>query len=157
MVQDLDIKWFEEPVTWHNDRRSLRDVRYRISIPVCAGQSEMSSSGCRDLMEHGAIDVCNFDASWSGGPTAWRRTAAIAHSYDVRMGHHEEPQIAAHLLASQPHGTYAECFHPIRDPFWWRLIVNRPELVDGSITLSDAPGFGWELDWEFIDRHRLDR
>ena len=23
-----DIRWFEEPVRWHNDRRSLRDVRY---------------------------------------------------------------------------------------------------------------------------------
>ena len=42
-----------------------------------------------------SIDVCNFDSSWSGGPTAWRRAAAIALSYDVQMGHHEEPQIAA--------------------------------------------------------------
>ena len=156
MVADLDIKWFEEPVGWHNDRRSLRDVRFRTTIPVCAGQSELSPSGCRDLMEHGSIDVCNFDASWSGGPTAWRRTAAIAHSYDVRMGHHEEPQIASHLLASQPHGTYAECFHPVRDPFWWNLIENRPPLVDGHLLLSDAPGFGWELDWQYIERHRLD-
>lgn len=156
LVADLDIKWFEEPVGWQNDRRSLRDVRYRTTIPVCAGQSEMSTSGCRDLMEHGAIDVCNFDASWSGGPTAWRRTAAVAHSYDVRMGHHEEPQVASHLLASQPHGTYAECFHPIRDPFWWTLIANRPELEDGQLSLSEAPGFGWELDWDYIGRHRLD-
>jgi L-alanine-DL-glutamate epimerase-like enolase superfamily enzyme len=74
-------------------------------------------SGCHDLMEAGAIDVCNFDASWSGGPTAWRRAAAIALAYDVEMGHHEEPQVSAHLLASQPHGTYAEYFHPDRDPF----------------------------------------
>jgi L-alanine-DL-glutamate epimerase-like enolase superfamily enzyme len=155
-VADADIRWFEEPVLWHNDRRSLRDVRYLGGLPVCAGQSELSPSGCRDLMEAGSIDVCNFDASWSGGPTAWRRTAAIAATYDVQMGHHEEPQVSTHLLASVPHGTYAECFHPDRDPFWWNLVANRPALVDGNLRLPDAPGLGWELDWDYISRHRLD-
>jgi D-galactarolactone cycloisomerase len=156
-VADDDICWFEEPVLWHNDRRSLRDVRYLGGIPVCAGQSELSPSGCRDLMEAGAIDVCNFDASWSGGPTAWRRAAAIATSYDVKMGHHEEPQVSTHLLASIPHGTYAECFHPDRDPFWWNLVTNRSDLVGGELPLPQGPGLGWELDWDYIERHRLDR
>ncbi len=111
---------------WHNDRRALRDVRMRGRHPdLRPGRASTAPSGCRDLMEAGAIDVCNFDASWSGGPTAWRRAAAIATSFDVEMGHHEEPQVAAHLIASQPHGTYAECFHPDRDPFWWNLVANR--------------------------------
>jgi D-galactarolactone cycloisomerase len=155
MLADAGIRWFEEPVRWHNDRRALRDVRMRTTIPVCAGQSEYSPSGCRDLMETGSVDVCNFDASWSGGPTVWRRTAAIALSYDVAMAHHEEPQVSTHLIASQPHGTYAECFHPDRDPFWWNLIANRPALQDGELVLSNAPGLGWELDWDYIERYRI--
>lgn len=154
-LEGLDIRWFEEPVSWHNDRRGMRDVRSRGPLPVCAGQSEVSASGCRDLMEAGAIDVCNFDASWSGGPTVWRRVAAIAHAYDVKMGHHEEPQVSSHLIASQSHGTVSECFHPDRDPFWWNLIANRPALVNGAITLSDAPGFGWDLNWDYIDQYRV--
>lgn len=156
-VADLGLRWFEEPIRWFNDRRSLRDVRARTSIPICAGQSELSPSGCRDLMEAGAIDVCNFDGSWSGGPTAWRRTAAIATAYEVAMGHHEEPQIAAHLVASQPHGTYAECFHPDRDPFWWHLIASERRLESGQLVLSDAPGLGWELDWDYIEKFRATR
>lgn len=154
-LDGVGIRWFEEPVRWHNDRRDLRDVRMRGPIPVCAGQSEVSASGCRDLMEAGAIDVCNFDASWSGGPTAWRRVAAIASSYDVQMGHHEEPQVSTHLIASQAHGTYSECFHPDRDPFWWNLIANRPALDNGHLTLSDRPGLGWDLNWDYIDQYRV--
>lgn len=154
-LEGIPIRWFEEPVGWSNDRRDLRDVRARTGIPVCAGQSEYSPSGCRDLMETGSIDVCNFDASWSGGPTAWRRTAALATAYSVEMGHHEEPHVAGHLLASQPHGTYVECFHEDRDPFWWNLIANRPDLVDGNLTLSDRPGLGWELDWSYVERYRV--
>lgn len=154
-LDGVGVRWFEEPVRWHNDRRSLRDIRYQGEIPVCAGQSELSPSGCRDLMEHGSIDVCNFDASWSGGPTVWRRAAAIAGSYDVQMAHHEEPQVSSHLIASQPHGTFAECFHPDRDPFWWNLIANRPPLENGELVLSDRPGLGWDLDWDYVEQHRV--
>jgi D-galactarolactone cycloisomerase len=156
-LEGLDVRWFEEPCRWHNDKRALRDVRMRGGIPICAGQSEYTPSGCRDLMETGSIDVCNFDASWTGGPTVWRRAAAIAMAYDVEMGHHEEPQVSSHLIASQPHGTYTECFHPDRDPFWWNIIANRPELEDGYLPLPTGPGLGWELDWEYIERHRADR
>jgi L-alanine-DL-glutamate epimerase-like enolase superfamily enzyme len=115
----------------------------------------MSHSGARDLMAEGAVDVCNFDASWSGGPTEWRRVAATALAFDVLMGHHEEPHIAAHLLASIPHGTYAECFEPERDPIWWGMVANRPTLRDGMLELSDRPGLGWELDEDFIARHAV--
>jgi L-alanine-DL-glutamate epimerase-like enolase superfamily enzyme len=155
LVAELDLAWLEEPCRWANDRRAMRDVRFGAPVRVCAGQSELSAAGCRDLMVEGAIDVCNFDASWSGGPTEWRRVAALAHAFDVRMGHHEEPQVACHLLASIPHGTVVECFHPDRDPIWWNLVANRPPHLDGTVELSDRPGLGWELDEDFIDAHRL--
>lgn len=156
LAEDLDLRWFEEPVGWANDRRDLAVVRANTTIPIAAGQSELSPAGCRELMTAGAIDVCNFDASWSGGPTAWLRVAAIAHTASVQMAHHEEPQTALHLLASQPHSTYVECFHPDRDPFWWNLVANRPALKDGALALPDAAGFGWELDEDYITRHRVD-
>jgi L-alanine-DL-glutamate epimerase-like enolase superfamily enzyme len=155
LVKDLDLRWFEEPCRWDNDRRAMRDVRMMAGVRVCAGQSEMSAAGCRDLMVAGAIDVCNFDASWSGGPTEWRRVAGMARAFNVHMGHHEEPQVSTHLLASIPNGLYAECFHPDRDPIWWNLVANRPPLIDGRITLSDRPGLGWILDEDYIDRHRV--
>jgi D-galactarolactone cycloisomerase len=155
-VADCNLRWLEEPCRWHNDRRAMRDVRMTCGVPVCAGQSEFSAGGCRDLMVEGAIDVCNFDASWSGGPTEWRRVASMALAFDVAMGHHEEPQVAAHLLASIPHGTYLECFHPDRDPIWWNLIANRPDPVNGRIRLPAEPGLGWVLNEDFLERHRVD-
>jgi len=155
LVEDCDLMWFEEPCQWGNDHRAMRDVRLASGVPVCAGQSEFSAAGCRDLMETGSIDFCNFDSSWSGGPTEWRRVAAMATTYDVRMAHHEEPQVAAHLLASIPHGTYLENFDPERDPIWHNLIANRPKLTNGRITLSDRPGLGWDLDEDYINRYRV--
>jgi L-alanine-DL-glutamate epimerase-like enolase superfamily enzyme len=155
-AEDLNVRWFEEPVGWANDRRDLATVRRATRIPIAAGQSELSPSACRDLMEAGSIDVCNFDASWSGGPTAWLRTAAVASTYSVQMAHHEEPQVSSHLIGSQAHGTYAECFHPDRDPFWWNLIANRPQLENGYLPLPVGPGLGWELNTDYIHTYRVD-
>lgn len=153
----LNLRWFEEPVRWLNDRIDLRVVRQKCDIPITAGQSEFTRAGVRDLIVSGSIDVCNFDASWSGGPTEWLRVAAIALAYGVEMAHHEEPQIAAHLLAGVPNGTYLECFHPDRDPIFWQLLANRSGPADGLYQMTDAPGLGLELDEAFIARWREDR
>ena len=155
LVEDLDLYWFEEPCRWSNDRRAMRDVRFAAGVRVCAGQSEFSAGGCRDLMVDGAIDFCNFDSSWSGGATEWRRVAAAAIAFDVKMAHHEEPQIAAHLLAAIPHGTFLEVFSAERDPIWWNLVANRSPIVDGTMALPTGPGLGWELDADYIEAHRV--
>ena len=155
LVEDQDIMWFEEPCHWENDRRAMRDVRFRSGIAVCAGQTEMSAAGCRDLMEIAAIDYCNFDSSWSGGPTEWLRAAAVAATYGVKMAHHEEAQVSAHLIASQSHGTFIEFFHPDRDPIWHNMIANAAPLKSGYMALPTGPGLGWELDRDYIAAHRI--
>ncbi len=154
---EVQLRWFEEPTRWHADWRGLRDVRLRGNVNVAAGQSEISRVGMREMFVAGAVDVCNFDASWGGGPTEWRRVAALALSFDVELGHHEEAQVSSHLLASMPNGTYVEAFSPTRDPIYWNLIANRPELIDGHLPLPTEPGFGWVLDEDFIEKYRVDR
>ncbi len=68
-AEGIELRWFEEPTRWHADFRGLRDVRYRGNVAVAAGQSEISRVGMREMMVAGAIDVCNYDASWGGGPS----------------------------------------------------------------------------------------
>ena len=71
------------------------------------------------------------------------------------MAHHEEAQIASHMLAAVPHGTYAECFaDPQRDPVWQQMWVNRPQIKDGMMSVATGPGFGIELDQEMVHRFR---
>lgn len=155
-IEGLGITWFEEPVSWRDDRRGMAHLRAVTGMPVTAGQSELSLAGCRDLMMDRAIDYCNFDASWGGGPTEWRRVAAVAHAFDVRMAHHEEPQVSAQLLAAVPHGSFLEVFHPDRDPLFYRLVANRAPFVNGRYRVPEGPGWGLELDPAVIAAHRAD-
>jgi D-galactarolactone cycloisomerase len=156
-VADLDIRWFEEPCRWANDRRWMRDVRYQTGLPVTAGQSEVTLGGLRDLVVEGAIDVSNFDASWTGGPTVWRRAAGLCAAFGVELGHHEEPQVAAHLLASVPRHTFVECFDEERDPFFWQLTDLSTFMREGRLHLPERPGLGIVFDPDFIEHYTVDR
>lgn len=157
LVATLGIHWFEEPCRWTNDRLWMRDIRMQTGLQVCAGQSEFTLSGLRDLVVAGAIDISNFDASWSGGPTMWRKAAGLCAAFGVRLGHHEEPQVAAHLLASVPGHEFLECFDEERDPFFWNLSDLSDGFREGSYQLSDRPGFGVALDWDYVARHTVSR
>lgn len=155
-TRDVNLRWLEEPVGWANDKLSMRDVRLITGVPVTAGQSESTVAGLRDLMASAAVDICNADASWIGGPTPWRKVAMVASAYEIEMAHHEEPQVSAHLLASIPHGSYMETFDPDRDPIFWHLMANRRAFCEGDYLVPDGPGFGLELDWDYVERYRSD-
>ena len=156
LIEPLNITWFEEPCHWQDDVALMARVRRATHIPVNAGQSEITSQGVRRLVEGGAVDFVNYDVSEGGGITDWRRAAALCYTASVRMAHHEEAQVAQHLLTAVPHGTYLECFaDPDRDPVWQKMWLNRPAIKNGIATVTDAPGLGIVLDQKMIEKYRV--
>ena len=137
-VRDLNLAWLEEPVQWHDQIEGNARVRWE-GIPVNAGQGEISRHGCRDLVARGAVDILNVDVTIAGGVTEWRRIAGMARAFGIRMAHHEEPQIALHLLASVPHGIAVEIFpNPDRDPSGTTSPSSSPK--SGTATCSCRKG-----------------
>ncbi len=154
LAEDLNVRWLEEPVQWYDQLRGLRLVREKTTIPVVAGQGEISRFGCRDLILNEAVDILNVDVTLSGGITEWRRIAAMAGMFNIGMAHHEEPQVAVHLLASVPHALYVEIFpNPERDPMWFELPLRQPAIKDGFMEVPQAPGLGIELNSEVIKKY----
>lgn len=154
LVEDQNVRWLEEPVLWYDQLRELRRVRQATRIPVAAGQGEISRFGCRDLILNEAVDILNVDATIAGGITEWRRIAALASAMGISMAHHEEPQVAIHLLASIPHGLFVEIFpDPERDPMWFDLPVARPEIKDGIMAVPEQPGLGLAIRPEIVSKY----
>ena len=139
-----------------DDIRGMREVRQRAKIPINAGQSELSGQGIRRLINSNAVDIVNFDASEGGGVSTWKKVAAIAELSDIYLTHHEEPQIASHLLSSQPHGMSVECFaNPERYPLWAGMLIEGPKVADGSIHIPETSGFGIRLDPSAIKKFQI--
>jgi D-arabinonate dehydratase len=154
-VAPLHIRWIEEPVRWYDQLEGLRTVREGCSLPVVAGQGEITRYGCRDLVLYGRVNILNTDVTIAGGVTEWRRIAGLASTLDVQMAHHEESQVAVHLLAAIPHGLYVEIFPNVeRDPLWYELPQERPVIRDGYMRVPEGPGLGMPLNQDVIERYR---
>ena len=157
ITRDLNLTWLEEPCQWDNDRDEMALVRSISGVPITAGQSELTRFGCRDLMQAKAMDICNFDGSWGGGPTEWRRVATLAHTYGVKVMQHLEPQFGLMMSAGVPNGFYGEVMLPWRDPFFYRLIANQAKepFKNGIYTLPTEPGWGMQIDQDYLGSVRI--
>ena len=155
-VEPCGIRWMEEPVQWRDQLEGLRLVREATTIPINAGQGEITRYGCRDLVQFGRVNILNVDVTIAGGVTEWLRIAGFASHHHVVMAHHEEPQVALHLLAAIPHGLCVEFFPNVkRDPMWFELPQALPRIRDGCMELPDGPGLGLPLNAEIIERYRV--
>jgi L-alanine-DL-glutamate epimerase-like enolase superfamily enzyme len=37
---------------------------------------------------------------------------------------------------------------------WFGLFADRAQIRDSYVHLNDRPGFGIEIDWQFVEAHR---
>ena len=62
---------------------------------------------------------------------------------------------AAHLVAALPRCGFGVESHgdAARNPLSHHLLVGGPETRDSFVHLSDKPGFGVEIDWDYAKRY----
>ena len=145
-LEPLNVRWLEEPVRWHDDRRMLKLLAQKTRIPLSAGESELTAYGCRALLEEQAIQILQFDCTMMGGFTEGRKLAALAEFNHVQVAPHHDCFIHAHIVAGSPAGVIVESFtDPERDPLQAELFEDPPRIANGVLTLKEAPGLGLTL------------
>ena len=153
--EPYDIFWFEEPLHWYDSVRGLGRLATRTTVPIASGESEVSSWACRDLVDLGGVRVMQFDSTRAGGITEWLRIATYCQAHGVMVSPHHDPQIHGHVAGAAPNCLGVETFSRAdRDPIWEGLFDRRPVLKNGMLHLSDDPGFGVEINWDFVKHHQ---
>jgi D-galactarolactone cycloisomerase len=146
LLEPLRPRWLEEPVRWADDRRELKLLARQTRIPLSAGESELTSYGCRALLEENAIQILQFDCTMMGGFTEGRKLAALCELNHVQVAPHHDCFIHAHIVAASPAGCIVESFtDPERDPLQAELFEDPPRIAGGRLTLKEQPGLGLTL------------
>jgi len=146
LLEPLRPRWLEEPVRWADDRRELKLLAQQTRIPLSAGESELTSYGCRALLEENAIRILQFDCTMMGGFTEGRKLAALCELNHVQVAPHHDCFIHAHIVAASPAGCIVESFtDPERDPLQAELFEDPPRIAGGRLTLKEQPGLGLTL------------
>ncbi|MGE3540070.1 MAG: mandelate racemase/muconate lactonizing enzyme family protein [Candidatus Tectimicrobiota bacterium] len=154
LCEPYNIFWLEDPMPWYDERHTLQRLKAATRIPIAAGETEYTPFGLRTMMAEGLVDYLIIDSTWAGGLTTWHKAATMAELYHVPMAAHHDPQIHVHALAASPTGFILESFaDPNRDPLWFELFQERPEIVDGYMALPDTPGLGLELRADTLEKY----
>jgi L-alanine-DL-glutamate epimerase-like enolase superfamily enzyme len=140
-VDDLDIRWFEEPVS-SDDLAGLREVRHGVRPDVAAGEYAGDLFEARRLCESGAVDCLQLDVSRVDGISEWLRGAAVAASYYLQVSGHCGPHLHAHVAAATPNLRHLEWFHD-HERIETMLFDGTLDPSGGTVTpRDDAPGNG---------------
>ena len=158
-TSDVHLKWIEEPIPLDDYAGMAQLVREVQPTWIVSGEHEFTRYGFRELLRWKAADMIQPDISWAGGFTECLRIAREAAELGIPTWLHQAgTPWGLHLTACVPLPCMAETFGPSREGVeneLYRLL--RPAPRDGFFTISDAPGFGVDIDETLLDAYTVDR
>ena len=152
-LADQAVSWFEEPVS-SDDADGLARVRAALDCDVTAGEYCYEPRDAARLLDAGAVDCLQLDATRCGGYTGWFRAAALAEVRGLQVSGHCAPYLHAPVAAATPSLRHVEWFHDhVR--IEQRLLDETVGAPGGSLVPSERPGHGWEPRPAALAEHRV--
>ncbi|HEX4393292.1 MAG TPA: enolase C-terminal domain-like protein [Mycobacterium sp.] len=150
---DLDVRWFEEPVSSDN-LTGLAQVRAAVDADVAAGEYGYDIFTFRRLCDARAVDCLQADVSRCGGITEWLRVAAVAASFGLELSGHCAPNLHVQVAAAIPNLRHLEWFHD-HDRIEKRFFEGALEPHNGVAALTEAAGNGLTLRAADAEMYRI--
>jgi L-alanine-DL-glutamate epimerase-like enolase superfamily enzyme len=109
---DFNVVWFEEPVS-SDDLVGLHFLRERgpAGMDIAAGEYGWTAMYLQRMLEAGAVDILQADATRCGGVTGFMDVSALADAHPVPLSAHCAPSIHMHLACASRPLRHVEYFH----------------------------------------------
>ena len=153
---EQDVRWFEEPVSSDalDDLRLLR-AQLPAGMQLAAGEYASRSVDFRRLLEAGAVDVLQADATRCGGVSGFLEAGALAHAWQRPLSAHTAPSLHQHVCCALPAAVHVEYFHDhVRIE---QLLFDGAARAEGGLLRPDLsrPGMGLELKADVAERYEV--
>ncbi|HEU5346179.1 MAG TPA: enolase C-terminal domain-like protein [Ktedonobacterales bacterium] len=143
---ELGVVWFEEPVS-SDDLAGLHFIRDRApaGMAIAAGEYGYDQWYFRRMLDAGAVDTLQADATRCAGFTGFLRAATLADVHGIQLSAHCAPMLHLHVCTAIQHLSPIEYFHDhVR--IARMLFDGTPEPVGGALRPDlSRPGIGLEL------------
>jgi L-alanine-DL-glutamate epimerase-like enolase superfamily enzyme len=150
---DVDVRWFEEPVS-SDDLPGLRLLRDDgpAGMDIAAGEYGYDPFYFRRMLEAGAVDVLQADATRCGGISGFIAAHALADAHGLPLSAHCAPALHLHLGCALPRVRHLEYFHDhqrIENMLFEGTVQPRNGALAPDLT---RPGLGLTLKHEDAQR-----
>jgi L-alanine-DL-glutamate epimerase-like enolase superfamily enzyme len=107
-----NVTWFEEPVS-SDDLEGLRLMRDRApaGMNIAAGEYGYDVSYFHRMLQAGAVDVLQADATRCAGFTGFLQAAALCEAHHIPLSAHCAPALHLHVGCAARPFYHAEYFH----------------------------------------------
>jgi len=155
-VAPYDIFWLEEPLHWYLQPADFVRLAAESPIPLAHGEREWHRFTVRDFIDSGAIRFVQFDSTRHAGFTESLRIAHYAELKRVTIAPHSVAHLHGHLVSAFGDAAFAAESHgnPARHPLHHAIFEGGAHAKNGMVQLSEAPGFGLEINWKAVARFR---
>ena len=155
-IRDLNLFWLEEPIP-RDQIDSLAQITRQCGITTAGGESLFGRGAFWEYVASRAVHILMPDVKHAGGITECRRIAALAEVRQMPVAPHN-PAGPVSTLASVHLAATVQNFLVLEYAFgevpWREQLIQPPErLVDGFISVPDAPGLGIDLDEAMAAAH----
>ena len=150
------VTWFEEPVS-SDDLEGLRLLRDRApaGMDVAAGEYGYDLAYFRRMLDAGAVDVLQADATRCAGISEFIRVGALCQAGNIGLSAHTAPNLHAHACCALGSAVHAEWFHD-HERIERMLFDGALEVESGMLRPDlSRPGMGLELRRADADRYAV--
>ncbi len=153
---DFNVSWFEEPVS-SDDLEGLRLMRDDgpPGMDIAAGEYGYDETYFRCMLEAGAVDVLQADATRCAGITGFMMTDALCQAAHIPLSSHCGPSMHLHAGCAAKTIRHAEYFHDhVRIENMLFDGVAQP--IDGAVRPDlTRPGHGLEFKHADAEQYKI--
>jgi L-alanine-DL-glutamate epimerase-like enolase superfamily enzyme len=139
-LEDLDLLWYEEPVT-ADDAAACAEVARQIDIPVATGENCYTRYEFRDLIERKAARYLMPDVCRANGFSETLKIGHLAAAHGVAVSPHVVYELSIQVCGALTNGFLVE-FMDWMPP---DLFEELPLCNDGRIAIPQRAGHGLAL------------
>ncbi|MBK5293550.1 MAG: mandelate racemase/muconate lactonizing enzyme family protein [Acidobacteriia bacterium] len=159
LLQEYKFGYFEEPVMFDHIEE-IKQVADALTIPVANGEQDNSFYGFRWLIANNGIDIVQPDNYYFGGLIRSMKVARMAAAFGKSIVPHMSGGGLGYLYNIQfvscvPNAGAHHEFKGLRTHVRFECKTSPLKVVDGKIKVPTGPGFGVDIDPEWVKKHQI--
>jgi L-alanine-DL-glutamate epimerase-like enolase superfamily enzyme len=158
LLEEYRYSYFEEPVMF-DQFEDIKQVADALTIPIANGEQDNSFYGFRWLLAHDGIEIVQPDNYYFGGMIRSMKVARMADAFGKNIVPHMSGGglgcvYNIQFVSVVPNAGAHHEFKGLKTDVRFECRTSPLRVVGGKIKVPTGPGFGVDIDPEWVRKHQ---